>query len=253
MKHLVISLAVFVCVFSCAMLGFYLRERLPQHHLNEESSSSIKLATGLIATISALVLGLLISSAKNSFDTVSGDLVRNAVNIVRLDRALAEYGSETGALRAQLKSNYATWIDMIGSGDSRELDRLNGPDVVGQIEHFQRSLAQLAPDTAAKQRLQTRSMEISDEVFAARWLALLQKRGSIPMTLLVVLVSWLAIIFGTFGLFSPRNGTVIFFFLLCAFSASGAIFVILEMDTPLDGMITVSTAPMREALARLGS
>jgi hypothetical protein len=80
----------------------------------------------------------------------------------------------------------------------------------------------------------------------------MQKNGTIPATLLVVLVSWLCVIFGTFGLFAPRNQTVLFFFLLCALSASGAIFVILEMDTPLTGIVKVSVAPMREALSQMG-
>lgn len=83
-------------------------------------------------------------------------------------------------------------------------------------------------------------------------MALLQREGSVALPLLVVLVSWLAIIFGAFGLLAPRNGTVVVAFLLRTLSASGAILLIL-MDTPLDGMIRVSLGPMREALARLGN
>ena len=251
MSHLIISLVVFVWVFCMALLGLELRKRLPAEHLSEESTGSIKLAIGLIATIAALVLGLLISSAKSSFDQVNGDLVRNAVNIIRLDRTLAQYGPETLELRTILKHDYATWVDVLGSGNSAQLAKLETPEFVGRIQYFQTRLSQLTPKTAMQTQLQTRSIEIADEVFAARWMALLQKRGSIPIALLVVLVAWLSVIFGAFGLFAPLNGTVLFFFVMCAFSAAGAIFVILELDTPLDGIINISVAPLREALAHL--
>ncbi len=251
-QHLLIFLLVFISVFGCALVGMHMRTHLPDHHLDEESATAIKLATGLIATIAALVLGLLISSAKSSFDTVSGDLERNAVDVIRLDRTLAQYGPEVQSLRQQLKHNYGIWIELLASGNSTTLATLDSPQVLNHISDFQRRLADLTPTSANQRQLQERALDISDEVFAARWLALMQKRGAIPMTLLIVLVSWLCVIFGTFGLLAPRNGTVMFFFLLCALSASGAIFVILEMDTPLTGIVKVSVTPMREALSQLG-
>jgi len=197
------------------------------------------------------VLGLLISSARSSFDTVNADLVRHDDKIIQLDRDLAEYGPETMPLRQELKSNYAKWIDILGSGRESELQRLETPQLVGEIHRFQHELAQLAPKTALQSMLQSRCMELTDDVFAARWLTLLERRGSIPTPLMFLLVTWLSVIFAAFGLFSPYNTTLIFFFLMCAFSAAGAIFVILEMDTPLNGYINVSVAPLREALSHL--
>jgi hypothetical protein len=249
--HLFIALVVFLCVFASALLGLYLRVLLPEHHLSEASESALKLAGGLVATIAALVLGLLISSAKNTFDSVNGDLVHNAANMVRLDRMLEQYGPETHDVRAALKHNYAAWVDLLESRDATRAALLNDPAIVGRMEAFQRQVADLSPATDAQRQLQARILHISDDVFAARSLALLQREGSIPMPLLIVLVFWLAIIFGTFGLLAPRNGTIIVAFVMCAASAGGAVFLILEMDTPLDGIIKVSLAPMREALARL--
>jgi hypothetical protein len=242
MVHLLIAFIVFVWVFGMAMLGLWWRTQLPNHHLSEDSTSTIKLATGLIATIAALVLGLLISSAKSSFDTVNSDLVRNAVKIIQLDRNLAEYGPETMSLRQELKTSYGEWVDVLGSGKESELKKLENPNMVGEIHHLQHELAELSPKTTLQEHLQSRCMDLADDVFSARWLALLQRRGSIPAPLLFVLVTWLS-----------HNNTLIFFFLMCAFSAAGAIFVILEMDTPLDGFINISVAPMREALAHIGS
>lgn len=251
MTHLLIFLLIFGSVFGCSLLGMFASTRLPSRHLAEESASSIKLATGLIATIAALVLGLLISSAKTSFDAVNSDLNHNAVNILRLDRTLSQYGPEAQPLRVALKRSYGHWIELLSSDDSSKFATLDSAQILSHISEFQHRLAQLTPTDAVQRQLRDRALDISDEVFASRWLALMQKHGTIPVPLLLILGAWLCVIFGTFGLFAPHNGTVVFFFLLCALSAAGAIFVILEMDTPLSGLVRVSLAPMREALAQL--
>jgi hypothetical protein len=251
--HVVIALIAFLCIFCSALLGLYLRGRLPEHHLSEDSTSAIKLATGLIATIAALVLGLLISSAKGTFDTVKGELVHNAASIVRLDRLLSEYGPPTQELRGTLKRDYAWWVDLLASSDAFRSARLDNPEISSRMEEFRRKLADLSPATPAQNEIQARALQISDEIYEARLRALLERQGSIAMPLLVVLVSWLAIIFGAFGLLAPRNRTIVVAFFLCALSASGAILLILEMDTPLNGVISVSLGPMREALSQLGN
>ena len=90
MNHLVIAAVVFICLFGSALLGSYLRGRLPSQHLSDESISVVKLATGLIATMAALVLGLLVSSAKGTFDTTSAELVGTAAKVVQFDRVLSD-------------------------------------------------------------------------------------------------------------------------------------------------------------------
>jgi hypothetical protein len=251
-NHLAVALIVFVCVVGSALLGSYLRVVLPQHHLSDESISVVKLATGLVATMAALVLGLLISSAKASFDTTNSEVVHSAVDIVRLDRVLARYGPETQEIRGLLKRITAVSIEVLASGDPSQLAGMSGPDAVERGEDFQRKVEELSPHNAVQSQLQAHALQIVDEVFAARWLALLQQKGSIPVPLLVVLVSWLAILFGTFGLFAPRNGTTMTALAMCALSTAGAIFMILEMNTPLNGIVRISPEPMRAALAILG-
>jgi hypothetical protein len=251
-SHTAVALVVFLCVFGSALVGLFLRDVLPSHHLSEESIGVIKLATGLIATMAALVLGLLVSSAKVSFDTESSDLVHNAATIISLDRVLANYGPETQEIRASIKRSYAASIQILDSGDVRQLAKLGSPEAVRQTEDFQRELQELTPHNPVQGRLQTSALQIVDEVFSQRWLALLQAQPSIPKSLLVVLVAWLSVIFGAFGLFAPRNGTIIAAFVVCALSTAGAIFLIEELSTPLYGIARVSVAPMRNALAHLG-
>ncbi|UZJ59145.1 hypothetical protein OKW98_21685 [Pseudomonas sp. KU26590] len=252
MSHLAIAAAVFMCVFGCALLGLHVREKLPDHHLSDDSIGVVKLATGLIATLAALVLGLLISSAKNIYDTASTELVQNAAMVIQLDRDLARYGPQTEPIRAVLKRNYAEAVESLASGDSARLSQLNGALAISRSEGLQASIQSLVPAEDTQQAAKAQSLRIVDEIFAARWLTLLQAHGSIPTPLLIVLVAWLSIIFGCFGLFAKANGTVVGALMMCALSSAGAVLMIEELSRPLDGFVKVSVAPMRDTLERMG-
>jgi len=252
MRHLFIFFIVFVCASGSVVIGSYLRNVLPEHHLSEESAGSVKLAIGLIATMAALVLGLLISSAKGSFDSVSSVLLDTAAHVVRLDRTLAKYGPETQPIREALRQSYAAAVETLGSDDPSRLARTDDPEAARRVEDVRRLVEGLAPRDDVQRELKTRALLLVDEVFATRWLAILKEKVPLPMPLLVALVLWLVAIFATFGLYAPRNGTTIAVLLVCALSSSGAIFLILELNSPLDGVVRVSLTPLREALAVLG-
>jgi hypothetical protein len=252
MTHLIFALGVFLLVFASALAGIWISRFLPEHHLSDESTSAIKLSIGLVATIAALVLGLLISSAKASFDSVNNDLVHNAANMIRLDTTLAQYGPETHDLRATLKRDYGDWINLLATREATRAAQLDSPGIIGRMEEMERSIAALTPANDHQRALRARALTIAEDAFAGRSLVLLQRGGSLPKAVMFVLVFWLAIIFGTFGVLAPHNGTIVAAFLTCALCASGAVFLILEMDTPLDGIVRVSIGAMREAFSRLG-
>jgi len=252
MHHLTVGLIAFACVFGSALLGLYVRTLLPVDHLSDDSIGVVKLTTGLIATMAALVLGLLISSAKTSFDTVNAEVTHDAANVILLDRALARYGPETQEIRSLLKHAVATGVQKVASGDPAQLADLHSAEAYKRAEYIEHKLEELSPQNDMQRRLQARAIEMTDNVLAVRELGLLQAAGTTPTPLLVTLVLWLCIIFGAFGLFTPPNATVTIALFLGALSTSIAIFLILEMTTPLEGVITVSLVPMREALAVLG-
>ena len=248
----VIALIVFACVFGSALLGQYLRTVLPEHHLSADAKDVVKLATGLIATISALVLSLLISSAKGSFDRVNSEIVQGAAAVLQLDRALAEYGPETAELRGQIKQHFVGVVDAIDTRDNARLRGLESSEAMIRLERMQAAIRALPARSEFQRGQQARALHMMNELFSARWHVMLNLGGSISMPLLIVLVSWLVIIFTAFGLFAPRNPTVNAALLLCALAAACAILLILEMDRPLGGLITISTAPLHDALAHLG-
>jgi len=247
---LAISLVVLACVLGGAALGMVLRKILPEHHVSDESKDIVKLGSGLLATLAALVLGLLIASAKRSFDIKSDEIRQSAARIILLDRNLRHYGPEANEARDLLRRLVAaksdlTWIEpgmTVGEGLARS---------AAGIEEVQDKLRAFAPTNAAQRWLQTRALQISSELAQMRWLVVEQSASSIPMPFLVVLVFWLAVIFASFGLFAPRHGTVYAVILACALSVSSAIFLILELDQPFEGLLKISDTPMREAIAEM--
>jgi len=252
MSPLAIASIVFVCVFGSALLGFFLRTVLPAHHLSEDSMRVVTLGTGLIATLSALVLGLLISSAKSSFDRINSSVTQTAAKFVLLDRTLANYGPETKEARDLLHGAVASVIELIFSGEGSQLGELDTPKRLARSEQFQARLRELAPRNDAQRSLQSRALDLNHDLAEMRWLVIAQGAGSIPTPFLVVLVFWLAIIFAGFGLVTANNPTVVAALFVCALSVSGSIFLIEEMDRPLDGLMKVSSAPLRNAFAHLG-
>lgn len=252
MSNVLVALLIFLCLFASALLGTWVRSRLPDHHLSDESISVIKLATGLIATMAALILGLLVSTAKGTFDTANAELVSTAARVVQFDRVLARYGPETEPIRLQVKQRYGEVLLLLASRDPDLLSRLDNPQAIQRSEALLREVEALAPTTDRQRALKAHALQLMDEVFATRWLVLLQAHASIPPTMLVILVAWLSIIFGSFGLFAPRNYTLIAVLMLCALSTSASILLVEELNRPLDGLISLSLSPMRDSLSRLG-
>jgi len=252
MSSLTIALISAACIFSGVLLGMFLRSRLPDHHLSNESKDTVKLAAGMIATLSALVLGLLVSSAKATFDTVGSEITQSAAKIILLDRVLATYGPATKDAREQLRRSLVAGIDAVWPEAKSAVPGMTIVERASGMEQVQAKLRELAPADEAQRQLLAQAQQISGELSQFRWLVIEQTQNALPTPFLVMLLFWLAMLHLSFGLFAPRNATVISVLLLCALSVSGAVFLILEMNHPLSGLIKVSSAPMLKALEHLG-
>ena len=244
------SFIVFACVFGGGLLGLLLRRFLPNHHLSDESMGMVKLGAGLIATLCALVLGLLIASAKGAYDRVNDEVTQTAAKVVMLDRALAQYGPETTDVREVLRQGYASAVESVFSTDGKAT--IDAPERRAGVELLQHKLRELAPKNDRQRSVQSEALALGRDLAQTRWLLIAQGHGALPTPFVVVLALWLAIMFAGFGLVSARNATVIAALLVCALSVSGAIFLIEEMQRPLQGLMQISSAPSRNALSHLG-
>ena len=244
------SLLVFAFAFGGALLGVYVRRLLPADHLSPDSKDVLKLGMGLVATTVALVLGLLVASAKNFYDTQSSEVTQLASNAVLVDRLLAQYGPETVEIRAVLRGAVQRQAELMWPHDGSrktyaELEMPAGDLVIDQI-------AKLSPKDDKQRALQAQVESLAIQTAQLRLLLLEQRRVPVPKALLVTLIFWLIALFMSFGLVAPSNLTAIGSLLIAAASVAVAIFLILEFYNPYAGLIQVPEGPVRAALAVLG-
>ncbi len=253
MNALAAAAIVFASVFGGAVLGMLLRGVLPAHHRNDESRDVVRLGTGLVATMAALVLGLLVASAKGAYDTQKDGLDKITANIALLDTTLAQYGPVTQEARKILRSTVGAAIARLWPADTSRESTLGEAETTAGGKSFYAEVLSLTPATETQRTLQAQALAIASDLARARLLLVAQQETArISGVFLVILVSWLVALFVSFGLFAPRNGTVLAALLISAFSVSGAIFLILELDEPFVGVIQISSAPLRDAYIHLG-
>jgi hypothetical protein len=247
-----IALFVAVTILGGAVGGALLRARLPGHHLDSDTKDIVKSGVGLLSTLAALVLGLVIAAAKNSFDTQANEVQDAAAKLVQLDDVLRQLGPDGDAPRRQLAQLAARRVDDIwmasdGTGGFQALAE-HRPSVLAT---YHDALHRLAAANPAQRSLLDKAAQLSDELLRIRSLAIAHTGSAIMAPLLSLLVFWFAVIAAGLNLFAPRNGTIWAVNVIVALSVAGAIFLILEMDQPFGGMIAISDAPMRAALAQM--
>ncbi len=229
-----------------------MRGRLPDHHLNAESKDVIRLATAVVGTLSALTLGLLIASAKSSYDNAEVEMRTAAARVLLLDRVMAQYGPETDKARQLLRELIERRLSRGWTAETTDETFGNAPGEYQDIEAVQAVLRSLLPRGAVQHSLQARAVEVSGMMAEAHWLLVESGEEGLPWAFVTVLVCWLSLLFATFGLQAPANLTVLSILLVCALSVAGAIFLVSDMANPYLGLIRVSDAPLQSAIERLG-
>jgi hypothetical protein len=235
-----------------ALVGALLRRLLPEHHLDTHAKDIVRLGCGLIATIAGLVLGLLINSAKTNYDTQRDEIRLMTANIIMIDQLLEQYGVESRPARQALRSAVPAVIDRLwGNGAVTSTGAPFAASASGEAAY--RAVRALAPATEAQRFYQGQAMTLFNAVAQTRLILFEQSGGRMPLPFLVVLVFWLVVLFVSFSLFSPLNPTALAAIAVIALSASGAIFLILEMYSPFSGLMQIDSGPLRQALAPLVS
>jgi hypothetical protein len=253
MSPLVISGLVLVCIFAGAIVGVLLRRRLPDEHLSADTKEVVKLVMGVVGTMTGMVLGLLVASGKSSFDGQRNGVAQLAANVVVLDRALAHYGPEAQDARSALRESVADFVHRTWPGEPA---LPGGPASAvgkdGRYDEVNDRILALQPKNDAQRATQAQALKIAQDTAQLRQGLTSQRGSSIPLIFLVLMAAWTSITFASFGLFAHRHATTYAVLLLGALVVSSAVFLILELDQGFDGMIRISSQPLRDALGQLG-
>jgi hypothetical protein len=242
-------LITLACLCAGILLGSVLRSRLPDHHLRDDSKEAVKTAIGMIATLVALVIGLLVSSAKSSYDQASAGITQVGAKTILLDRALRRYGPEANEIRDRLRHVIASSIERLWPTDRGSKPDLAAIEKGTAMEDVQEMIRRLAPHDETHRASQTQALEIINELSQSRWLMIEQAQATLPTVFLVMLVFWLTVLFTGLGLLAPRNLTTASCLFLCALSMTGAILLIMEMNRPFEGAIQASPAALYKAVS----
>jgi hypothetical protein len=246
-----VALITFVCTFGCALAATFVRSWLPPTHLSKESQDIVRLGIGLVATMTALLLGLVTAAARSAFDSQDTALRNSASAILTLDRHLARYGPETKPTRDLIRRTVAYRLEVIWPEQGPGGLHVESSEGAPPIEEIENQIIGLSPQTEAQRWFKSEALKLAEEVVRARW-RVLSAGGSVPVPFLVVVIFWLTVTFTSFGLYAPRNGTVVAVLFVAAVSVAAAVFLILELDGPFDGVIKVSSFPLRFVLTQLG-
>ena len=245
-----VSLVALILIVGSIGAGQVLRRRLPDHHLAGDSKDVIRLATALIGTMAAVVLALLFSSTRSSYEVTNHNVARLTAGVMELDTLLEEYGGTEGTqLRQALRSNVDYVIRSIWRDDSQVTPDLLRPG--SQRESVLFKLRQLAPTTPLQGSLQARALAVSTDLDQTRLTLFAQPADSLSKPFIFVLVLWLCFIFASFSMSSSANATLVTVLLACAAAASTAIYLILELGQPFDGLLQISNEALRTALKPL--
>ena len=240
------SVALFVLAFLCPLfgagIGTAVRRRLPEHHLGRDVIDVIKLAMGLMATVVALTLGLLISSANSHHAMIEGEFKKIMASIIHLDEYLQAYGPETREIRARIRHIAArSFKERWPDEDFGPL----GPPLEGEPNRFieaQRLLVELQPAGEVQRWFRDQALSVSVELANLRWLVISQETATAPLVPIFILIFLSAVaIFGGFSLYAPPNATLLAILVLPALAIAGATFLVVELNSPFHGLLQISS------------
>jgi hypothetical protein len=246
----VISLIIFGCVAGAVLIGRTLARLVPEDNLSVDTKEAVKLAMGLLATMSALLLGLLVASAKGSYDKARSDVIQMAAKVVFLDRVLAGYGPDTAETRAKLRdaveelAHRSTQLPQAHRRFILAPNTQSGNAIYLAIQH-------LSPHDEMQRNLKAQATTLALELAQLRTLLIAESIPSVSKPLVIVLVCWLVVIFASFSLLAPRNAIATTALMISALSTAAAIFLILELDRPFGGVLGISKEPLLNVLSQL--
>ena len=246
------AFVILVCMLGGMALGSYLRLVLPDDHTRADSKDILMTSAGMMATLIALIIGLLVTSAKGNYDNTTLGITQTGAKIISLDYYLSNYGPDAKVEQELVRQATAKAIERVWPNESTQGADLTKMEAATGMTDVYSKIRELSPQNDSQKYLKTQALQISADMMQSRWMLIEQSQTNLPRIFLVVLTFWLTVLFAQFGLLAPRNLTAKSALFICALSVSGAIYLILELNNPLEGTIKVSSAPLHKALSLIG-
>jgi len=241
------GLLILTIMFGGALLGMLLGRLLPEHHLSSETRAVISVSMATVGTLSAFVLGLLVSAGTSSFATKNQQIMQFSNDLIRMDRLLRRFGPAAQTSRDVLGRYAAMKVqDLFPAGGAGTI-RFDDPRALNLLEQLEDGVSSLKPATSTQQWLQSQALQVAGELETTRWALVQENSTLIPLPLLGAMIIWLTVIFVSFGLFAPCNATTIGALFFAAFALAAAVKITIDMET-LQGRVRISSTPMRHAL-----
>jgi len=248
MTSLTVALLAFVCLSASIVLGFLLQNRLPNHHLDADSKDTVKLASGMIITLTAMLVGLLVSSAKSSYDSLNAGVVEGGARMIQLDHALAHLEPETIPIRRQIRESVEFTLATVLTQNGASEEGTEEFEKRSWIDAIQQRMRALKTSTDAERQIYNEAYQLAMDLAGNRWKLIEQHQSALPTPFFAILLCWLGLLFTTVALFAPRNGTAITVLMICALLMSSALFLIQDLNQVPNGLIRLSPAPLQKAL-----
>jgi len=247
---LIIAFFVFAIILAGTFAGAVARRYVPQHHLSEETKSVVSISMAVVATISALVLGLLLSNANSSFSAVQGQVNAMSAQLLRLDQLLRRYGSETKLAREKLREYAERKRDDPFPNNPADI-RLSDQSTYDLLQEVEDLVLSVKPADARDQWWLAQAMTLASKIGDTRFLLAQHSGRGTPQAVLLLLVFWLTLLFASFALFAPSNMITNATLTLCALAIAGSIGMILELERGFGGLVQVSPQAMNHAVSAL--
>ena len=232
-------------------LGGLSRRILPPDQLAPESKDVIKLSLGIVVSLSALVLGLLVASAKSSYEMRRSEINQITAGITLLDYLLSKYGDDAKAARIALREEVPLVVDRIWTEEQALASHPAPFRPLAKGEALYQHIVALQATNDSQRELRARIVQLAHELSQLRLLLFSHFGSSIPPPFLAVLLLWIIVLFAGFSLMAPASATPVTFLVICALSVSGAVFLILELDQPFAGIMMIPADALLSALPSL--
>lgn len=238
MTAVTVSLGTLIVILLGIFAGIVLRTKLPTRYLEESTINTVKLSAGVIATLAALTLGLLIASSKSSYDAQIAQIRQVAAGVILTDRLLTLYGGDAAhEARVKLREMIAPVTDLIWKESGTNTKK--SFHTAGESEEYVKSLYALNPQTEIQRGLRERILQTTLEIAHARLALFSQMNNLLPPPLLVVLAFWFAMLFAAYSMHAEINAVSVGALTICAASIAGAMFLLFQMSNPFSGVMAI--------------